>query len=52
MRFPLTKHFVSRAQFMLTELDHGLDVRNLETTATLLPNGEFDLHTPHPGAAK
>ncbi|RAH67624.1 acyl-CoA dehydrogenase NM domain-like protein [Aspergillus aculeatinus CBS 121060] len=40
------------AQFMLTELGHGLDARNLETTATLLPNGSFELHTPSPAAAK
>ncbi|KIK58932.1 hypothetical protein GYMLUDRAFT_1005358 [Collybiopsis luxurians FD-317 M1] len=39
-------------QFCLTELDHGLDAFNLETKATQLPNGKFDLHTPHPGAAK
>ncbi|SPJ75440.1 related to acyl-CoA oxidase [Fusarium torulosum] len=38
--------------FMLTEIDHGLDARNLETTATLLPDGSYDLHTPHAGAAK
>ena len=25
-------------EFMLTEVDHGLDARNLETTATLLPD--------------
>ncbi|KAF8587129.1 acyl-CoA dehydrogenase NM domain-like protein [Ramaria rubella] len=40
------------AQFLLTENGHGLDAPNLETTATLLPNNEFDLHTPHPRAAK
>ncbi|OKL64197.1 hypothetical protein UA08_00272 [Talaromyces atroroseus] len=40
------------AQFMLTELGHGLDAMNLETTATLLPNGEFDLHSPSPHSAK
>ncbi|KAL3428653.1 putative acyl-CoA oxidase [Aspergillus tetrazonus] len=40
------------SQFMLTELGHGLDARNLETTATLLPNGGFELHTPSPNAAK
>lgn len=39
-------------QFCLTELDHGLDVVNLETTATRLSDGGFELHTPHPGAAK
>ncbi|MCJ1398112.1 hypothetical protein MMC11_001309 [Xylographa trunciseda] len=40
------------AQFMLTEVGHGLDARNLETTATLLPNGHFELHTPSSAAAK
>ncbi|KAE8356114.1 acyl-CoA dehydrogenase NM domain-like protein [Aspergillus coremiiformis] len=40
------------AQYMLTEVGHGLDARNLETTVTLLPNGEFDLHTPNSYAAK
>ena len=28
-------------EFMLTEVGHGLDVRNLETTATLQPDGFF-----------
>jgi acyl-CoA oxidase len=37
---------------MLTEVGHGLDARNLETIATLLPDGGFDLHTPGPAAAK
>ncbi|CEL01765.1 hypothetical protein ASPCAL01343 [Aspergillus calidoustus] len=40
------------AQFLLTEVGHGLDARNLEMTATLKPDGGFELHTPHPGAAK
>ncbi|GKZ37084.1 hypothetical protein AbraIFM66950_008475 [Aspergillus brasiliensis] len=40
------------AQFMLTEVGHGLDARNLETTATLLPHGGFELHTPSWAAAK
>ena len=39
-------------EFMLTEIGHGLDARNLETTATLLPSGQFDLHTPSMTAAK
>jgi alkylation response protein AidB-like acyl-CoA dehydrogenase len=39
-------------EFMLTEVAHGLDARNLETTATLLPDGSYDLDTPHAGAAK
>ncbi|KAJ3505681.1 hypothetical protein NMY22_g17499 [Coprinellus aureogranulatus] len=38
--------------FCLTEVQHGLDARNLETTATQLLGGGFDLHTPHEGAAK
>lgn len=37
---------------MLTEVGHGLDAPNLETTATRLPNGEFDLHTPNERACK
>lgn len=37
---------------MLTEVGHGLDAVNLQTQATLLPDGTFDLHTPHGGAAK
>ena len=37
---------------MLTELDHGLDAKNLETTATRQLDGSFILHTPRPGAAK
>ncbi|GJJ05958.1 hypothetical protein Clacol_000145 [Clathrus columnatus] len=39
-------------QFCLTEINHGLNAINIETSATLQPNGEFLLHTPHPGAAK
>ena len=37
---------------MLTELGHGLDAANIETTATLREDGSFDLHTPNPNAAK
>ncbi|KAJ6550613.1 hypothetical protein DFH09DRAFT_1366654 [Mycena vulgaris] len=40
------------AHYCLTEVAHGLDAINIETTATLLPDGGFELHTPHPGAAK
>ncbi|KAI8628509.1 putative acyl-CoA oxidase [Xylariaceae sp. FL1651] len=39
-------------EFMLTEIGHGLDARNLETKATLQPDGSFDLHTPNAAAAK
>ncbi|KAJ7149194.1 acyl-CoA dehydrogenase NM domain-like protein [Mycena crocata] len=39
-------------QFCLSEVGHGLDVFHLETTATLLPNGEFEINTPHERAAK
>ncbi|KAB8238254.1 acyl-CoA dehydrogenase NM domain-like protein [Aspergillus alliaceus] len=45
-------NFDVNAQFLLTELGHGLDAKNLETTATLLEDGGFDLHTPHINAAK
>ncbi|KAJ6788066.1 hypothetical protein PWT90_02513 [Aphanocladium album] len=44
--------FRTCASFLLTEFGHGLDVKNMETTATLLPDGSFDLHTPSPAAAK
>ena len=37
--------------FLLSEVAHGLDIMNLETTATQVEDG-FILHTPHPGAAK
>ncbi|VDB99855.1 unnamed protein product [Peniophora sp. CBMAI 1063] len=39
-------------QFLLTELGHGLDAKNLETTATLLPSGGFNLSSHTPRAAK
>lgn len=41
-----------RAQFLLTEVGHGLDAKNLETTATLLASGDFELHTLTRRAAK
>ncbi|KAF3405019.1 Peroxisomal acyl-coenzyme A oxidase 3 [Talaromyces pinophilus] len=44
--------FEISAQFMLTEVGHGLDARNLETTATLLSDGGFELHSPSWAAAK
>ncbi|KAL4882544.1 hypothetical protein BJY04DRAFT_36871 [Aspergillus karnatakaensis] len=44
--------FEISGQFLLTEVGHGLDARNLETTATLLPNGDFELHSPSLAAAK
>ncbi|KAI0292231.1 acyl-CoA dehydrogenase NM domain-like protein [Multifurca ochricompacta] len=52
---PLVQHvldFDVSGQFCLTELGHGLDILHMETTATLLSNGSFDLHTPSEGAAK
>ncbi|KAG1803945.1 acyl-CoA dehydrogenase NM domain-like protein [Suillus plorans] len=39
-------------QFCLTELGRGLDIFRMKTSATLLPTGEFDLHTPLPSDAK
>lgn len=44
--------FESVGEFMLTEVGHGLDARNIETTATLNGDGTFDLHTPNSSAAK
>ncbi|KAI0644432.1 acyl-CoA dehydrogenase NM domain-like protein [Trametes meyenii] len=44
--------FRIHGQFMLTELGHGLDVANIETTATMTPFGDFVLHSPMPSAAK
>ncbi|KAA1477375.1 acyl-CoA dehydrogenase NM domain-like protein [Dentipellis sp. KUC8613] len=44
--------YETMGQFCLTEVGHGLDAINLETAATLLPDGTFELHTPHMGAAK
>ncbi|KAI0311330.1 hypothetical protein OF83DRAFT_1069005 [Amylostereum chailletii] len=38
--------------FCLTEVGHGLDAIHLETTATLLSDNSFDLHTPHERVAK
>ncbi|OTA93966.1 hypothetical protein M434DRAFT_11192 [Hypoxylon sp. CO27-5] len=46
------QHFNVCGEFLLTEVGHGLDARNLETTATLQPDGSFDLHTPKKSAAK
>jgi acyl-CoA oxidase len=39
--------------FAMTETGHGSDVQHLRTTATYDPaTGEFDVHTPDPGARK
>lgn len=39
--------------FAMTETAHGSDVHSLETLASFDPeNGDFVLHTPHPGARK
>ncbi|KAJ5189146.1 Acyl-CoA dehydrogenase/oxidase [Penicillium cf. griseofulvum] len=45
-------NFDVSAQFMLTEVNHGLDARNIQTTATILPDGDIDLHTPSANYAK
>ena len=37
---------------MMTELGHGLDAIHLETTATVRPDGTFDLNTPRQEAQK
>ncbi|KAF7301924.1 Acyl-CoA oxidase [Mycena indigotica] len=44
--------FEISGHYMLTEVNHGLDSQNIETTATLLDDGGFELHTPHAGAGK
>ncbi|KAJ6480441.1 acyl-CoA dehydrogenase NM domain-like protein [Mycena sanguinolenta] len=41
-----------KAQFMLTEQAHGLDVINLETRVDMLDDGSFILNTPNDRAAK
>ena len=46
---PLT---LNSAPFMLNEVGHGCDSRNLETTATLQRDGSFILNTPTPEAVK
>jgi acyl-CoA oxidase len=39
--------------YAMTEVDHGSNVRDLETTATFLPEADaFEIHTPHAGARK
>ncbi|KAJ6507810.1 acyl-CoA dehydrogenase NM domain-like protein [Mycena vitilis] len=48
-------HYSSKSgngQFCLTEIGHGLDAMNIETTATMLPDGSFELNTPNDEAAK
>ncbi|KAI0790862.1 acyl-CoA dehydrogenase NM domain-like protein [Abortiporus biennis] len=39
-------------QYFITEVGHGVDMSNLETTATCLPSGEFILHSPTPQSHK
>lgn len=39
-------------EFMLTEVGHGLDARNLETVAIAQADGSFRLHSPSASAAK
>ncbi|OGM41715.1 acyl-CoA oxidase [Aspergillus bombycis] len=48
---PLLSFEIS-GQFLLPEVGHGLDAHAVETVATLLPDGTFDLHTPNLDAAK
>ena len=46
------ERFEACGEFMLTELGHGLDARNLETAAHMQSDGSFDLHTPSFVASK
>ena len=45
-------HIDVSAQFCLTEVGHGLDIANLETTAELMETGDICLNTPSLNAAK
>ncbi|CAN5743505.1 acyl-CoA dehydrogenase [soil metagenome] len=39
--------------YAMTEVNHGSNVRDLETVARYLPDEDvFEIHTPHPGARK
>lgn len=39
--------------YAMTEVNHGSNVRDLETVARYLPGEDaFEIHTPHPGARK
>lgn len=51
-RSPSLTVLICSGQFMMTELGHGLDIGNIETTATLTSTGEFILNSPTPNAAK
>ncbi|KAL1630024.1 hypothetical protein SLS54_000884 [Diplodia seriata] len=44
--------FEINGQFLLTEVGWGVDADELKTTATMQPDGTFDLHTPYHQAAK
>ncbi|PPQ72286.1 hypothetical protein CVT24_004675 [Panaeolus cyanescens] len=44
--------FEWNGQYCLTEVGHGVNVINMETRATLLDDGTFDLHTPSELGAK
>ncbi|KFY23161.1 hypothetical protein V491_02635 [Pseudogymnoascus sp. VKM F-3775] len=46
------QNFKLCGEFMLTEVGHGLDALNIETTSTLQADGSFILHTPNRAAAK
>ncbi|KAJ5924135.1 acyl-CoA oxidase [Penicillium verhagenii] len=52
---PLMKsilNFDISTPFMLNEVGHGCDARNLETTSTWQSDGSFILHTPSSAAMK
>ncbi|OJD36606.1 acyl-dehydrogenase nm domain-like protein [Diplodia corticola] len=44
--------FEINGQYLLTEVGWGVDADELKTTATMQPDGTFDLHTPYQQAAK
>lgn len=46
------RQFKVCGELMLTGIKHGLDAKNLDTTATVLEDGSSVLHTPATGTAK
>ncbi|CAA7265293.1 unnamed protein product [Cyclocybe aegerita] len=39
-------------QYLMSEVAHGTNAIQMKTTATLMPDGSFELHTPSPDEAK
>ncbi|RAL13275.1 uncharacterized protein BO97DRAFT_442692 [Aspergillus homomorphus CBS 101889] len=52
IQYNLVVGTVASGAFLLNEVGHGCDARNLETTASWQPDGKFTLNTPNGNAAK